>query len=1039
MRLSFFFLPIVLFAAGNQTVEFNRDVRPILSDKCFACHGPDAAAKKIPFRLDREASAKADLGGHKAIVEGDAAASTLTQRISAEKASLRMPPVYSGLKLTDAEIATLKAWIEQGAKWQKHWAFIPPVRNTPPEVNDAAWAKNPIDRFVLAQLQSKGMTHSGEASREKLIRRVTLDLTGLPPTLAEVDAFLADKSPNAYEKVVDRLLTSPRYGERMAVRWLDAARYADTNGYQFDGERVMWRWRDWVIDAFNRNEPFDQFTIEQIAGDLLPNATRKQQIATGFNRNHRANTEDGIVPEEYAVEYVVDRVETTSTVFLGVTLGCARCHNHKYDPFSQKEFYQMFAYFNNVPELGRAMKYGNSPPFVQAPTKDQQAALDELMSRTQKEQKALAARSAQVEAGQKAWESRAGSEAAAWWRPESGMLAAFSLDGDEKIEWKDGAATAVDGKVGRASAFDGSAYVDAGNAGNFDIDQQFTLAAWFYSDDTPDGTLMSRMADNPKGKGYGVHLDHGKIHVNLTSNYENDGIRVETEETVSPNQWHQVTVTYDGLIAASGVHVYVDGKPMKVKVLMDTLYRPFRNAGKAFKEPFRIGTGWGKERRFHGRIDDVRLYGRVMGEDEIAAMAVGEAVQEIAEKSKAARSAAEKNALRWFYLDHAADAEVRALRTRLNELAREREALERTFPTVMVMAENPVQRKTHLLQRGAYDKPGEEVERGVPAVLNPLPAGAPNDRLGLAKWIVDPENPLTARVTVNRFWQMYFGEGLVKTTEDFGVQGDWPSNPDLLDWLATEFVRTGWDMKAMQKLIVTSATYKQESEGTPELLQRDPENRLLARGPRHRLAPEMVRDQALAAAGLLVEKLGGPSVKPYQPAGLWKEQSMQDMDYVQSKGPDLYRRSLYTFWKRTIPPPMMINFDAAGREACVVRETRTNTPLQALNLMNDTTFVEASRFIGQRMLKEGGNDATARLEYGFRLLTGRKPQAEELQILKDNLTYHRDYFASDPKKAEALLKEGDSPADEKLAPADLAAYTSVASLMLNLDEAITEE
>jgi hypothetical protein len=1019
-------------AAGSSSIDFNRDVRPILSDKCFTCHGPDAVAKKIPFRLDSEAAAKADLGnGRKAIVDHDAASSAVVQRITSEKPALRMPPVYSGLKLTDTEIRTIRDWIQQGAQWQKHWSFLPPVRKPLPDVADKKWARNPIDYFVLHQLEKNGLKPSPEASREKLLRRVSLDLTGLPPTLEEVDAFISDKSPKAYEKVVDRLLASPRYGERMAVRWLDAARYADSNGYQYDGERSMWRWRDWVIDSFNRNQPYDQFTVEQIAGDLLPNATTAQKIATGFNRNHRANTEDGIIDEEYAVEYVVDRVETTSTVFLGVTLGCARCHNHKYDPFTQKNFYQMFAYFNNVPERGRAMKYGNSPPLVPDPTADQQKKFDALTASIHAVRKQLLASVRKIEAEQKPWESALKSREPIHWAPLSSLvpvdIAKATLKGAPKL---------LPDQVGPAVSLDGSSYLDLGDTGVFDIEDKFTMSAWIYSDTTPDGSIVSRMSDNPKGKGYGIHADGGKVHFNFTSSYDDDSIRLETEKTLSPKQWHHIAVTYTGSRMAEGIAVYVDGKLAPVKVLLDRLYRPLGNAGKPFHQSLRIGAGWGPDRRFKGTVGGVRIYTRVLADDEIAAMAIRDSVNIIAAKPDAERTPAERNVVRWSFLENAARPQTRDSWKHLAELQREREALERTFPTVMVMAESPKPKDTFLLIRGAYDKHGERVTPGVPEVLHPLPASAPANRLGLAKWLVDPANPLTARVAVNRFWQTYFGAGLVKTIEDFGVQGDWPSNPDLLDWLATEFIRGGWNIKAMQKLIVTSATYRQQSQATPELLQRDPENRLLARGPRHRVSAEMVRDQALFAAGLLVEKLGGPSVKPYQPAGLWQDQAMQDMEYKQSTGPDLYRRSLYTFWKRTIPPPMMTNFDASGREACVVRETRTNTPLQALNLMNDVTFNEAARFIGKRMMKEGGSDPSSRLRYGFRLILSRAPSAEELKVLESSLNYHRDYFNSDLKKADALIKVGDSPADPSLSPQELASYASVASLMLNLDEAV---
>jgi hypothetical protein len=955
----------VLLAA----LQFNRDVRPILSDKCYTCHGPDAAAKGVPMRLDVEAEARPRVG-------------RIVERITAEDAAKRMPPAWSGWKLETREIETLRAWVVEGAKWQKHWSFLPPVRSPLPKP-----AAHPIDSFVLDRLEREGLRPSPEAGREALIRRVSLDLTGLPPSPAEVDAFLRDRSPEAYEKVVDRLLSSPRYGERMAARWLDTARYADTNGYQYDGERVMWRWRDWVIDSFNRNQPYDQFIVEQIAGDLLPNAALAQKIATGFNRNHRANTEDGIVPEEYAVEYVVDRVETMSTAFLGLTLGCARCHNHKYDPFSQKEFYRLFAYFNNIPELGRAMKYGNSPPLVPAPTEEQQKALA-----------ALNGRIAELDAFLRGRDTPPSGDTAVSWRPSSGLVA--ELSGGE---------------------FDGKQPVDAGDIAGFDIEDRFTLSARVAGE----GAVMSKMVDNPRGKGYGVYREQGRLHVHLTSNYADDAIRMESEQPLPAGESLHLTLTYTGSRMAEGVRVYVDGKPVAMKVLLDTLYRPFRNAGRPFREHFRIGGGGGPDRRFRGRIEDVRVWDRVLHDDEIAALSGRP-------EARAARA-------RWHYLENLAVPEVREAWKRRQALEREREALERSFPTVMVMQELPERKLTHLLIRGAYDKKGEPVEPGVPAVLPPLPPGAANNRLGLAQWLVDPSNPLVARVAVNRFWQMYFGTGLVKTSEDFGSQGEWPSHPELLDWLATEFVRTGWDVKRLQKLIVMSATYRQSSRVTPELVQRDPENRLLARGPRVRLSAEMVRDQALAAAGLLVERIGGPSVKPYQPAGLWKETAMQDMDYVQSHGPDLYRRSLYTFWKRTIAPPMMVNFDAANREACVVRENRTNTPLQALNLMNDVTFVEAARFIGQRMIREGGPDPAARLRHGFRLVLARGPAAFEEQVLLDNLRYHLDYFGGDEKKARQFFSVGESPPDPALAPRDLAAYGAVASLILNLDEAVTKE
>ncbi len=1020
---------LLLVLPLGAAVDFNRDIRPILSDKCYVCHGPDAKSKNVPFRLDSEAAAKADLGGgRRAIVEGDPTRSELIRRVTADAPARRMPPVSSGLKLTAGEIATLKQWIAEGARWQKHWAFLPPVPPAIPPVKNTSWPRNPIDAFVLSRLERESLQPSPEASRETLIRRVSLDLTGLPPAPAEIDAFLRDRSPDAYEKVVDRLLASPRYGERMAFRWLDNARYADSNGYQYDGERSMWRWRDWVIGAFNRNQPFDQFVLEQIAGDLLPNATLDQKIATGFNRNHRANTEDGIIPEEYAVEYVVDRVETASAVFLGLTLGCARCHDHKYDPFTQREFYRLFAYFNNVPESGRAMKYGNSPPLIAAPTPDQQKSLAELDARI-----------ASVEDFLRRREPRAMPRnletVGADWAPSRQLN--FVL-GPQSAKAVDGTAKFEPGRVGQAAAFDGKIYFEAPRAAQFDIEDPFTLSAWVCPDGTPDGGILTRMVDDPKGRGFGLHLDHGLVHFHMTYAWADDAIRIETEQPVSSGEWHQIAVTYSGSRTADGVRIYIDGKPQKTKVLLDSLWRPFHNAGANFAQPLRIGGGWGPQRRFRGRIEDARVYSRVLDPEEVAALAAGEPVGRIARKPETERSAAERLALRSYYLENAAPAELRAAFARLAVLEDERDKMVRAFPTVMIMAEASPPKKTFVLTRGAYDHPAEQVSPGVPAVLPPLPAGAPANRLGLAQWLISPGNPLLARVTVNRFWQMYFGTGIVKTVEDFGSQGEWPSHPELLDWLAAEFVRSGWNVKAMQRLIVTSAAYRQSSQASPELIQRDPENRLLGRGPRFRLPAEMIRDSALAESGLLVEKIGGPSVKPYQPAGLWKEIAMQDTgDYAQSHGGDLHRRSLYTYWRRTVPPPEMVNFDAANRETCVVRETRTNTPLQALNLMNDVTFIEAARFLGQRMMKEGGATDEARLSYGFRIVTARRPGARELAILKSNLAYHREYFSK--HSPDEYLAQGEARADPSLDARELAAYASVASLMMNLDEAVTKQ
>jgi hypothetical protein len=1052
-------VPIVCTAAQPAAVEFNRDIRPILSDRCYSCHGPDQASRKSKLRLDTEAGAKADLGGHFGFVPGDPSASEVVKRVTADD-NRRMPPPWAGApKLTDKQIDLLTRWVAQGAVWQKHWSFIPPVRPALPQVSDAHWPKNAIDSFVLARLDHEGLKPSPEADRSTLIRRVTLDLTGLPPTPAEVQAFLHDSSPDAYEKVVDRLLASPRYGERMAMRWLDAARYADTNGYQTDGDRSMWRWRDWVIDAFNNNMPYDRFTVEQIAGDMLPGATTDQILATGFNRNHRGNGEGGIIPAEYAVEYVVDRVETTSAVWLGATLGCARCHDHKYDPFKQKEFYQVFAYFNNVPERGKAFKYGNSPPIMRAPTAAQEGQLKALDAKLASAEHHIEELEPAIAKAQAKWEKSLHKTADVDWASERAIAVHLPFNGNlqgiinrdrpgsdkdadlmeneplsaekapvevRETGWRDGIAEYREGHIDQAASFDGQRFVELPNVANFGFYDSFTLAAWIYPTQAT-GAIVSRVKDENEGQGYGLYLKNGHLQANMVQRWLDDGARIESKTTVELNRWSHIIMTYDGSRMANGMHLYLDGKPLEVEVHLDDLNQTF-----GIKQPVRIGAGLGPANRFHGLIDDVRIYRAALTPEESAVLSVPDSVHNIAQRLASKRTQSEADKMRWCFLDKHAPAAMHDAREAVLDLRRDRLSLVANFPTVMVMQETPTPRETHLLLRGAYDRPGDKVSPAVPSVLPPLPEGAPNNRLGFAKWLVDPANPLPARVAMNRFWQMYFGTGLVKTVEDFGSQGEWPANPDLLDWLATEFIRTGWDVKTMQKTIVTSATYRQSSRVTPELQQKDPDNRLLARGPRIRLSAAELRDQALAVSGLLVEKVGGPSVKPFQPPGLWKELSGDD--YIPDKGEGLHRRSLYTFWKRTAPPPMMMNFDAAGRETCVVRELRTNTPLQSLDLMNDVTFLEAARALAERMMQDGGSAEADRIAYGFSLATARPPKSRESDILLSSLHYYLDAFQTD-RTAEAKYL-GDQPKSD---PSQLAAYTTVASMILNLDITVTKE
>jgi hypothetical protein len=964
--------------------EFNRDIRPILSDKCFTCHGPDAANRKTKMRLDIESGVTVPY-------------SEIIRRITSENKTVRMPPAYLGReKLSDKEISLIHEWIDQGAKWQPFWSFIPPQRPAlPAELNQ--WARNPIDNFVFAKLAHEGLSPSPEADKRTLIRRVSLDLTGIPPTPQEVDAYLSDTSPKAYEKVVDRLLASPRYGERMAFRWMEAARYGDTNGYQTDGPREMWRWRDWVIDAFNKNMPFDQFTVEQLAGDLLPNPTRDQIIATGFNRNHRTNGEGGIIPEEYRVEYVADRAQTTSIVWMGLTMGCARCHDHKYDPIAQKDFYRLFAYFNRIPnERGFSYNYGNEEPTIKAPLPDQEKHLAELDARVkllEKSQPPVDLEKAQY---------RGAAPCAASCFPDLWHSPAPPISLNQPIA-------------------------------NFGYMEPFTFSAWI-KPESATGGILSQAEDYMEGQGHTLYLIDGKLRLHIVLRWTDLALRLETVKSVPLNEWHHVTATYDGKRKAAGTHLYIDGIPQETKILFDQNDEPFKVDAK--KIPFRIGAAGGLN--FKGAIEDVRIYKEALLPEEAAALAARETPQQIAAIPAAQRTPAQSAKLRLAYFEQYGPPKVRTLYADLKAARKQREKYYDSIPTVMIMVDDPNARKSYVLKRGAYDSHGEEVTPGIPSILPQIDPNFPANRLGLARWFVDRRNPLTARVTVNRFWQSYFGYGIVKTVDDFGSQGEWPVNPELLDWLAVEFMESGWNVKAMQRLIVTSATYRQQSKATPELLQKDPDNRLLARGPRLRLGPEVIRDQALAVSGLLVEKIGGPSVKPYQPPGLWQELSSGG-GYVQDKGEALYRRSLYTYWKRTVAPPFMGNFDSPNREVCTVYENRTNTPLQALDLMNDTIFLETSRKLAERMISEGGTTPEQRVNRAYQLLLARDPKPAEEHILLQALSKFQATYQNDSKAADEFLNYGESPRKPGIASPELAAYASVASMILNLDAVINKE
>ena len=1023
-------------------VSFNRDIRPILSDVCFKCHGPDEQQRVGKFRLDTKAGAFARVDGGHAVVPHDVDGSLLFQRLTSSDAEVRMPPPDSGRTLTAQQIELLRQWITDGAQWQEHWAFISPQQPDLPATAATDWCRNPIDHFVLARLEQQGLQPSPPTDRRTLIRRATLDLNGLPPTPGDVDTFVRDKSSDAWQHVVDRLLKSQRFGETMAIGWLDAARYADTSGYQNDGPRDMWRWRDWVIDAFNSNMPFDRFTVEQLAGDLVPNASLSQRIATGFNRNHRGNAEGGIIPEEYQVEYVVDRVDTTATVWLGLTMGCARCHDHKYDPVTQKDFYQVFAFFNNIPENGRAIKEGNSPPYIKAPTPEHQRTLQNMDVRVTASELRVQQISTQLQKELTAWQKSFAGSKSVDWTITDGLVNRFEINGSvrDSVQKPDEAAdsSAGDneskmrygpGQHGQSASFDGQHHADAGDVANFGYFDRFSIAAWVRPTE-PTGTIVSRMIPVPQGSGYYVHLNNGRLQVNLVKRWLDDSIRVESRDKLPLNEWQHVTVTYDGSRVAKGIRAYRNGKPLELLVRYDGINQSF-----AAEEPLRIGGG---HSHFTGNVDDVQLYDRALSAEEASHVAVPESVNQIIAIERQRRSAAQTSKLTKFFVQHHASEDIQKAHVEIVAARRERAAFHESIPTVMVMREMETPRPTHILTRGQYDAPAQKVTAGVPDALPPFPAGAPSNRLGFAQWLVDPGHPLTARVAVNRIWQMYFGTGLVKTTEDFGAQGDMPSHPELLDWLATEFVHSGWDVKALHKLIVTSATYRQSSSATAELREKDPENRLLARGPRFRLPAETVRDQALFISGLLAERVGGPSVRPYQPDGLWKEIA-STTNYEQSHGNDLYRRSLYTYWKRTVAPPTMVTLDATSRESCIVKRSRTNTPLQALALMNEVTFVEAARMLAQRVMNSSEAATDRRIGQAFQRVVSRLPTVKEREVMSQAYESYLGAFQENPQAAEKLLSVGESPHDTSLNAAESAAWTMVMSVILNLDEVVTKE
>lgn len=1013
----------------DHKIEFNRDIRPILSNNCFLCHGPDVKHREGGLRLDQREGAIAKLeSGHVGIVPNDPNASEIIKRILSQNPDEQMPPKASGKSLTAAEIKTLKQWIEEGAEYQGHWAFIAPVRRDVPKTKHTAEIRNEIDNFILARLEAEGLTPSREADKIALLRRVTLDLIGLPPTPAEVDAFLADTAPEAYERVVDRLLMSPRYGEHQGRIWLDAARYGDTHGLHLDNERSLWPYREWVINSLNANKPFNQFTIEQLAGDLIPNATIDQQVASGFNRCNVTTSEGGSINEEVLVRYAVDRTEALSTVWLGLTLNCCVCHSHKFDPISQKEFYSLYSYFYSMADAAMDGNIALPPPILKLPRESDTAKMKELDGQIAAVNKQLADELAKVQYVDPLEGMEPPTDALTVLRQELVWIdddtpAGAQLQGD--TPWKfitKGEGPVYSGeksttrtatglsqhfftganpglKIGEGDILFAYVYLDPANLPK-SIMLQFNDGGWGHRMNWGDDNAIPFGALNTPEKRPGGPLPKAGEWVRLEVNAQDVGLKAGS----TLNGWAFTQFGGTCYWDRAGVVSYANPVPTE----------------------FTSQIAWEQSELPTPR-------------KELPAP-----IQELIKIERAKRTPEQQKQLKDYFVENintGTKATFMALRAKAAEYTKQKADVDAAIPATMVSGDLPQEREAFVLIRGAYDKKGEKVDRGVPSILPPLPEGVPNNRLGLAQWLTAPNHPLTARVIVNRYWQQFFGNGIVKTAEDFGAQGVWPTHPELLDWLSTEFIRTGWDVKRMQKLMVMSGTYRQSSNVTPALMTRDPENQLLARGPRFRLDAEVIRDSVLSISGLLVEREGGKSVKPYQPEGIWEAVAFvgsNTREFKQDSGESLYRRSLYTFWKRTSPPPSLATFDAPSRENCTVRRPRTNTPLQALALMNDKQYVEAARKLAARMMKEGGSTPEERLTYGFRLATARTPTAKELDVLQRTLQKQLQTFTTDKAAAEKLLAYGDSPKIMDLDSGEHAAWTMVANMLINLDETITK-
>jgi mono/diheme cytochrome c family protein len=1045
-------LMVVFAGAGRSSekdksakVEYNRDIRPILAENCFACHGPDSASRKAGLRLDqRDAAVKAE-----AIVPGKADGSELVHRVFSAKSKEVMPPPKSKKTLTQAQKELLKRWVVEGAEYQSHWSLIAPVRPPLPEVKDKQWARNAIDQFILSKLEAVGLRPSPEADRHTLARRLSLDLTGLPPSPEDVASFVNDKAPAAYEKYVDRLLASPHWGEHRARYWLDAARYADTHGIHFDNYREIWAYRDWVINAFNRNLPFDQFTIEQLAGDLLPNATLDQRIATGFNRCNITTNEGGVIPEEYLVLYTRDRTETVSAVWMGLTANCAVCHDHKYDPLPMRDFYSMSAYFNNTTQGAMDGNIRDTPPIINVPLAEDRALWDTLAKEMADLRGRIAARKQESRPAFDKWLTSAdveqvvdriptnGLQLHALLSEGSGEAVQINVRGNSRLAKLEPGVSWAEGRVApKALTLKTGSSIAVKGVGDFEKNEGFSSGAWVKVPRRGlTGALAARMDNTKQYRGWDLWMENDRVGSHIINRWPDDALKVTSKTPLQPNRWYHVFVTYDGSGKAAGVKVYLDGVAQPVDVFTDKLKSTIRT-----EVPFRVGQRHSAEKLSGVSLQDVRVYGRALSGAEVEQIAKATRAAALLAKEAGKRTPAERDELFDGWLV-GMDQPFRELNGKLTTLQQEEATLRSRGTVAHVMAERQGEPTAYLLYRGEYDKRRDPVKAATPTALPPMPSDLPHNRLGFARWLLRPEHPLTARVTVNRFWQELFGTGIVRTTGDFGVSGELPSHPELLDWLAVEFRESGWDMKKLFKLMVTSSTYRQSAALTKDRLERDPQDRLLSRGPRYRLDAEMLRDYALASSGLLVRKIGGPSVKPYQPEGVWEAVAMigsNTRDYRRDNGAKLYRRSMYTFWKRGAPPASMEIFNAPTRETCTVRRERTNTPLQALAALNDPQFVEAARYLAQRALKEGGVTCKSRLDFVAGRLLARPLRNEEIGVLQEELEDLLAYYRGHDADARKLIAVGESRADPTLDVPTLAGWTMLVNQMMNLDEVLNK-